>query len=312
MGGPRGRAGGARRGRSARRALAPPGDSRAAAPGGFLRLPAAAPSEDLGRCWESPRAPAPPLPRAKVREPLPSSGGRSGEAQAAGTATSSGFRGTRAAGPAAGHFLRDRARHGPGGPLPGPQAPGLVGAPRAGDLHSHPVGWSCDCHSPAAETRALRERASAAAHRGQVRGGDGPGGGDRCSPAPQPGPRADPSVPFVPKAGLKAALPSAPGGCGRQTWRQRPNRPNQPLRVSVPGSLGDSLLISPQGHLLWSCTLLPSSSSSSRKTLTPEPHVQAAEGLRKAPFTFGSLGNPGEGQEAAHPDLLPSGPPFST
>lgn len=72
-----------------------------------------------------------PSPPRKGHEEATALVGRSGKAQAAGTRTSSGFRETRAAGPAPSHFLRDRARQGPGGPLLGPQAPGLVRAPRS-------------------------------------------------------------------------------------------------------------------------------------------------------------------------------------
>lgn len=127
------------------------------------------------------------------------------KAHGAGTRTSSGFRATRAAGMTPSNFLWDRACQGPEVPpgkvlpSPGPQAPGLVRTPGSRRPPLTPVDQSCDCHSPASKTWGSRDRVSVAAHLGQVRSGDSPSGGNRCSPAQQPGPRADPSVPLCAK-----------------------------------------------------------------------------------------------------------------
>lgn len=100
------------------------------------------------RTWdvggESPRAPALPLPLLrKGHEEATALGGRSGKAHRAGTQTRSGFRATRAAGPAPSHFLQDRARHGPEAPrgtdsLVPPELQAWSRLLGAGDLHSPP------------------------------------------------------------------------------------------------------------------------------------------------------------------------------
>lgn len=154
----------------------------------------------MGRWWGVPAHPGslPPSPAQRSRgSPCLRQG--SGEARRAGTQTSSGFRATRAAGPALSRFLQDRARHGPEAPrgthphIP----PKLLACSRlleAGDLHSPP--WVRACHSPTAKTWGSCDRGGGAAHLGQVRSGDSPSGSYRCSPAQQPGPRADPNVPL--------------------------------------------------------------------------------------------------------------------
>lgn len=146
-------------------------------------------------------APLSPVQRSQGSH-CPRRAERSAKAHGAGTRTSSGFRATRAAGLTPSHFLRDRACQGPEIPpgkvlpSPGPQAPGLVRTPGSLRPPLTPVHQRCDCHSPAAKTWGSRVSVSVAAHLGQVRSGDSPSGGNRCSPAQQPGPRADPSVPL--------------------------------------------------------------------------------------------------------------------
>lgn len=145
-----------------------------------------------------------------------------------------------------------------------PRAPGLVQAPGSRRPPLTPVGLSRDCHSPTAKTWGSCDRGGGAAHLGQVRSGDSPSGGYRCSPAQQPGPRADPSVPLCAQ-GCRSRMfcvhlsywePRLPG-LGAEA------KPAQPAgRVSV--AWGDSLEIPPSPGA-FVVAPAPSSSSSSGK-----------------------------------------------
>lgn len=138
---------------------------------------------------------------------------------------------------------------------PGRQAPSLVPAPGSQRPPLTPVGPS---HSPAAETWSSRSRGGGTSHLGQVRSGDEPGGGGRCSPAQQPGPEGGPKSPALRSSLAPTTVPLSdamkPRSCNHPPWGQRANRPNQPREFWTWGTCQS--FHCPQGHLCW---FLPSS-----------------------------------------------------
>lgn len=142
------------------------------------------------------------------------------------------------------------------------------------------------------------DRGGGTAYLGQVRSGDNPGGGGRCSPAQQPGPEGGPKSPVLrPSLALKTVLLSdarKPPSCSHPAWGQRANRPNRPQSLGpgglrVPAAPGAPLRFRPPSPAP-SPGSLPRTLRLRRRKVGPQPAAAHLE----------AQGKPEEDQEAPH------------